>query len=117
MATMLSFFLPGTGQIYSGEHVKGGGLLALSTAGMVLAGRALSCSAAADCEPSTGGMALGAAGTLAFFGSWIYGIVDAGDSARRFNLRNGIAAAEVSPMVGPGVGGQTRLGLSMPLPR
>jgi len=117
MATMLSFFAPGSGQIYAGERGKGGALLALSTVGVVVAARSLSCAAASDCESSTGGMTLGAAGMLAFFGSWLYGIVDAGDAARRFNLRNGIAASGVRPIVVPGARGRTQLGLSFALPR
>lgn len=117
MATMLSFFAPGSGQIYAGERGKGGALLALSTVGVIVAAKSLSCAAASDCESSTVGMTLGAAGMLAFFGSWVYGIVDAGDAARRFNLRHGLVASDVRPVIAPAGRGRTQLGLSVALPR
>jgi hypothetical protein len=45
MATMLSFFLPGSGQIYAGERAKGAGLFVLSATGFAVAVNALSCAA------------------------------------------------------------------------
>jgi hypothetical protein len=117
LATMLSFFLTGTGQMYSGEQAKGGVLLALTAAGVAMAAKQLSCATASDCEATTGGMALGAAGAVAFFGSWIYGIMDAGDAARRFNSVHGLVAAGARPFVAPAGGGRTRLGLMVALPR
>lgn len=117
MATMLSFFLPGSGQVYAGERVKGAGLFVLSATGFAVAVNALSCAASSDCESTTGKMTLGAAGMVAFFGSWVYGITDAGDAARRFNLRNSLAASDVRPLLSPGLNGQTRLGVSLVMPR
>jgi len=117
MATMLSFFLTGTGQMYSGEPLKGAGLLALTAVGVGVAANQLSCAAASDCKSTTGGMALGAAGAVAFFGSWLYGIMDAGDSARRFNAVHGLASARVQPLVVPASGGRARLGISLALGR
>jgi hypothetical protein len=117
MATMLSFFLPGAGQVYAGDRVKGAGLFVLAATGFGVAVNSLSCAASSDCESTTGKLTLGAAGMVAFFGSWIYGITDAGDSARRFNFRNGLAASFVQPLLAPGVRGQTRLGLSFAFPR
>lgn len=117
MATMFSFFLPGSGQMYAGERVKGGALLALSAVGGAVAAHALSCASARDCEMSTGGRALGAAGMVAFFGSWIYGIMDAGDAARRFNDRIGIVASNARPTFETGTDGRTRLGVSLQLRR
>jgi hypothetical protein len=61
-------------------------------------------------------MTLGAAGMVAFFGSWLYGIMDAGDSARRFNTAHGPASG-IEPLVAPGEGGRTRLGFSVSLSR
>ena len=55
-------------------------------------------------ESTTDGMALGAAGMVAFFGSWVYGIMDAADSARRFNSVHGLAASGVEPVVAPSAG-------------
>ena len=117
MATMLSFFLPGSGQMYGGERVKGGALLALAVVGGAFAGHALSCASATDCEMSTGGRALGAAGMLGFFGSWIYGIVDAGDSARRFNDRASAVASVARPIIEADGRGRIRLGTSLRLGR
>ena len=117
MATMLSFFLTGAGQMYSGERAKGSALLMLTAVGVGVAARQLSCATASDCESTTGGLALGAAGTVAFFGSWIYSIVDAGDAARRFNSSHGLIATGVKPFVAPAGGGRTRLGLAVALPR
>jgi hypothetical protein len=115
MATMLSFFLPGSGQMYAGERVKGGALLAIAATGGAIAVHSLSCAAASDCDMSTGGRLLGAAGMLAYFSSWIYGIVDAGDAARRFNDRPAVMAAR--PFVAPDRHGGTRLGFTVRLPR
>ena len=116
MATMLSFFLPGAGQMYASEHVKGGALLAVAAAGAAVAAKQLSCATASDCASTTGGMALGAAGAVVFFGSWIFGITDAGDAARRFNSIRGVVAA-ATPFIAPGSTGRTRLGLMVALPR
>jgi hypothetical protein len=116
-ATMYSFFLPGSGHMYAGERGKGVGMLALSVTGVVLAVNSLSCASDPSCESTTGKMTLGAAGMLAFFGSWIYGIMDAGDAARRFNTRNGLGVAGVRPIIVPGVnGGRTAIGLSVAVP-
>ena len=112
-ATMYAFFLPGSGQMYSGERAKGAGLLALSVVGIGVAAKQLSCAAASDCNATSGGMALGAAGMVAFFGSWLYGIMDAGDAARRFNAAHGVTTAGLGPIVAPGAGGQTRVGVSI----
>ena len=116
-ATMYAFFLPGSGQMYSGERAKGAGLLALSVVGIGVAAKQLSCAAASDCDATTGAMALGAAGLVAFFGSWLYGIMDAGDSARRFNLAHGVVTAGLEPIVSPGAGGQARVGFSIAVGR
>ena len=112
MATMLSFFVPGMGQMYSRERLKGAGLLAVSAIGVGVAVKQLSCANDSDCEATTGTRALGAAGMVAFFGSWLYGIFDAGDAARRFNSVHGLAAA-VDPMVAPDGRGGVRLGFSV----
>ena len=111
MATMLSFFVTGTGQMYAGEPVKGASLLALTAIGVGVAAKQLSCSTDSDCESTTGRRALGAAGMVAFFGSWLYGIFDAGDAARRFNAAHGLTTV-ARPIVAPDRG-RTRLGFSV----
>jgi hypothetical protein len=117
MATLYSFFAPGTGHMYAGERGKGAGMLALSVTGVVLAASSLSCAADSECESTTGKMTLGAAGMLAFFGSWIYGIMDSDDAARRYNNRYGLTASGVRPIIVPGIDrGRTGIGLSVELP-
>ena len=116
MATMLSFFLAGGGQMYSGERMKGGALFAIAAVGVGVAANQLSCATSSTCDSTTGGMALGAAGMVAFFGSWLYGIMDAGDSARRFNSAHRLAGG-IEPLVAPGAGGATRVGFSVALSR
>jgi hypothetical protein len=115
-ATMYSFFLPGSGHMYAGERVKGGALMATALVGVVVAGTELSCATAPDCEPNTGGMALGAAGMIAFFGSWLYSVMDAGDAAERFNVSHGLVAT-LRPMVPDMRAGRTRVGVSLALSR
>jgi hypothetical protein len=74
-------------------------------------------------NPTTGGMALGAVGMVAFFGSWLYGIMDAADAAdavdaaRRFNMVHGVATAGLELAVAPGAGGRTRVGVSIAVGR
>jgi hypothetical protein len=92
-------------------------LLALSVTGVVLAASSLSCASDSNCESTTGKMTLGAAGMLAFFGSWIYGVMDSGDAARRYNNRYGLAVSGVRPVIVPGMDrGRTGVGLSVDLP-
>ncbi|HUQ79820.1 MAG TPA: hypothetical protein VM076_01715 [Gemmatimonadaceae bacterium] len=61
---------------------------------------------------STGGTTLGAAGMVAFFGSWLYSVMDAGAAARRFNSALGLGVA-VLPMVPHVRAGRARVGLSL----
>jgi hypothetical protein len=117
MATLYSFFAPGAGHLYARERATGGVLLGLSIAGLVVSVDALSCATDSSCESTTGRMTLGAAGMLALFGSWAYGMFDADDAVRRFNLNHGFVTADVRPIIAPHAGGQTRLGFSVGLPR
>lgn len=114
-ATMLSFFVTGVGQMYAGEPWKGGGLLALTAVGVGVAAKQLSCAGSSSCESTNAKRALGVAGAVAFFGSWIYSIMDAGDAARRFNTAHGLA--EIGPLIAPDGQGRTRVGLSLALGR
>ena len=117
MATLYSFFAPGAGHLYAQERVTGGLLLGLSVVGLAVTVNALSCATANDCESSTTGMTLGAAGALAFLGSWAYAMFDADDAVRRFNSTHGVLAASVRPVIASGTSGRTRLGFSVALPR
>jgi hypothetical protein len=117
MATLYSFFAPGAGHLYAQERATGGVLLGLSFVGLAVTGNALSCATANDCESTTGRMTLGAAGALAFLGSWAYGMFDADDAVRRFNASHGVPMASVRPVIAPGTSGRSHLGLSVALPR
>jgi hypothetical protein len=116
-ATRYALLIPGLGQMYAGERVKGAGLLAVSVVGIGVAGKQLSCAASSDCSAARGSMALGAAGMVAFFGAWLYGIMDAADAAGRFNVAHGVTTVAFEPIVAPGASGRTRVGVSMAVGR
>ncbi|HEX6052941.1 MAG TPA: hypothetical protein VFZ21_26925 [Gemmatimonadaceae bacterium] len=113
MATLYSFFAPGSGHLYAEERTTGAVLLGLSVVGLGVTVSSLSCAADTDCDATTGRMTLGVAGMLALFGSWAYGMFDADDAARRFNASHGLTTAHVRPIVVPGARGQTQLGFSV----
>lgn len=114
VATALSVMIPGGGQIYAGEAVKGGVILvgsgvALAT-GVAVAKRDPYFGCPDPCwEFDTGPLLVGAgiAGAL-----WLYGVVDASGAARRANRRNGAAALELMPTLYAAEGRQ-RAGLSL----
>jgi hypothetical protein len=120
-SVLLSVLVPGGGQIYSGESTRGLTLLGVGLGGLVVGTAATFSSVGASCDADSFScsddtnylpMALG---YLAYVGSWIYGIVDAGDSAHRVNAKRGLAfrGADVSvqPQVSPGRSGGTEVGL------
>jgi hypothetical protein len=122
-STLLSVLVPGGGQLYSGETGKGAALLGVGLGGLTL-GVAMtagsvgsSCSETSfSCKDDTNYLPM-ALGYVAYLGSWIYGIIDAGDSARRMNARHGLSGVlpdGVTPMLtmtstgGAGVGVNVR---------
>ena len=118
-STLLSVIVPGGGQIYSGETGKGLALLGVGIGGLTLGVAMTASSVSASCDfdncsddTNYAPMALGYA---AYLGSWIYGIIDAGASARRMNAKHGLAhmiPENVSPLVAPS-GRGTQLGVSV----
>jgi hypothetical protein len=102
-ATALSVIVPGGGQIYAGETVKGG-LLLVGTGVAIAAGTAASYAASehepyfgcpAPCwefEPTPLLIGAGVAGAL-----WLYGVLDAQGAARRANRRRELATLEIAP--------------------
>jgi len=106
IATLLSVVIPGGGQMYAGETGRGAMLLGVGMGGIVL-GTALS-------MEGTSGMPL-LAGSLVYLGSWVYGIMDASDSADRMNARRGLTIGDVQiqPSVGMGAEGGARVGLEL----
>lgn len=119
-STLISVLVPGGGHLYSGETRKGATLLGVGLGGLVVGVAMTTSSVSASCDSFScsddTNYAPMALGYLAYFGTWIYGIVDAGDSAHRMNARRGftrLLPESVSPLVEPGSGGGTGLGLSV----
>lgn len=111
-ATLFGVLITGGGHFYSGETGKGLALIGIGY-GSYIAGAvvtAASCnSSGSDCD-NVAPLLVGAGVAL---GSWIYGIVDADDAARRTNARNGYAeAVRLSPTVVMAEG-DARPGLAM----
>ena len=117
-ATVLSVIVPGGGQIYAGETVKGG-LILVGVGAALTAGTTASYAASqhddrygcpAPCwefEPTPLLIGVGVAGAL-----WLYGIVDAPGAATRANRRRGLVALEVAPVrLATEAGGVTGLAL------
>lgn len=120
-ATIMSVIIPGGGHLYSGETKKGAMILGVGVGGLVL-GSALTVGSADidcdyddfECEDNTSYLPA-AAGYLLYLGSWVYGIMDASNSADRMNASRGIAigGVEVQPAVTVGAPGGTRVGLEL----
>ena len=120
-STLLSVAVPGGGQLYSGETRRGATLLGVGVGGVVLGLAAttssvsVSCDTAYDCEDDTNYLPL-TLGYAAFLGSWIYGIIDADDSAQRMNAKRGFTGAtqpRVAPVVASTRRGGTQVGLAV----
>lgn len=117
-STLIGVLVVGGGHFYSGETGKGLALLGVGV-GAPFVATAISpptteCDlGSGDCETTgAGAFYLGLAVSV---GTWIYGIVDADDAARRANRRNGLAARS-SVGVAPRVAvhdGQTGYGLQL----
>lgn len=106
-ATILSVVITGGGQLYSGDTRKGVMLLGIGMGGVTL-GYTLAI--------QSGSAAPALLGYAAYLGSWIYGIMDASDSAQRMNAKNGLAGvlpANVSPVVSLDRSGGTQVGVSV----
>jgi hypothetical protein len=119
-STLLSVVVPGGGQLYSGETNKGLALLGGGMAGLILgvamtsSSVGVSCDDDFSCQDDTNYAPM-ALGYLTYFGTWIYGIIDADDSANRMNAKRGIAqvlSGDVAPLVAS-AGGETRLGVTI----
>ena len=111
-ATLFSVLLTGGGQFYAGETKKGAVLLGLGL-GSFIAGAALStssCDYYDGCSTNAAPLAIGA---LAYLGTWIYGIADAGAAARRQNAAHGFSTVGASPTMKTFANGRMGLGLSI----
>ncbi len=91
-ATLIGVLVTGGGQFYSGETTKGATLLGIGLGSLVVGAAAsgTSCgtySSYSSCSTNTAPLLLG---TLAYLGTWVYGIMDAGNAARRHNTSLGL---------------------------
>jgi hypothetical protein len=119
-ATLFSVVVPGGGQIYSGETQKGLLLMGGGLAGLILGAAMTSSSAGVSCDDDFSceddtNYAPAALGYLTYLGTWVYGIIDADDSANRMNASRGIARAlsgNVAPLVASS-GGDTSVGVTI----
>ncbi|CAN5849073.1 hypothetical protein BH23GEM7_BH23GEM7_08260 [soil metagenome] len=136
-ATCRACLFPGGGHFYTGENTRGAALLGVA-AGSLIAGALLS-SSGGSCEPTAPGdgceydpntheyrsgssnrtpLYVGAAVAA---GSWIYGILDARNSATRMSTRNGVSLGPVTahpePLVGLDREGRTEVGVRLRLAR
>lgn len=92
-ATLYSIVSPGVGQLWVGDTKRGAMLLGVGLGAPIL-GAVVT---ASTCSPGYGGTCSGGStapfllGLLAGAGAWVYGIIDANDSAQRMNQKNGVA--------------------------
>ncbi len=109
-ATLFSVILTGGGQMYAGETNKGVKLLAIGL-GSFVAGEVItigSCSSGSSCS-----YAPMAAGSLIYLGTWIYGMMDAGDAARRHNAAVGLKTVEIHPTIRASEGNGAGIGFAL----
>ena len=106
IATIISVVVPGGGQMYAGETKRGAMLLGVGMGGVLL-GSALTV--------ETGSGLPVMAGSLLYLGTWIYGIMDASDSAARMNAQRGLAIGdmELQPTIEMKPQGETRVGFEL----
>lgn len=118
-AMLIGVAIPGGGHFYTGETKRGLTLLGIGLGGMFVgtamtAGSISASCSGFSCQDDTNYLPM-AVGYLAFFGSWIYGILDADDSARRMNARRGLSSATIhaEPVIQPGESGAVDMGLKL----
>lgn len=116
-ATLMSVAIAGGGQMYAGEITRG--LMIMGVAyGAPIAGYMVGSAACAGGACGLGLISL-LGGSALGFGAWIYGVLDADDSARRMNAKNGfkVGAVRVQPRLGVARSGGAALGFQIQLAR
>jgi len=109
-ATLIGVLVTGGGQFYSGETGKGAVLLGVGMGGLFLAiGSATASCNYQNCSSGTGT----AIGLLAYLGSWGYGIMDAGNAARRHNAALGLHTAAAMPTIQSFADGRFGFGIAV----
>ncbi|HET6568104.1 MAG TPA: hypothetical protein VFG50_09070 [Rhodothermales bacterium] len=115
-ATIMSIAIPGSGQIYAGDAVKGGAILGVAGGSLLLGLWRLEQSSTTVCDTNQVNCkvekdysTLAIAGAVAGV-AWIYGAVTAANSARQANERKGFTTeASLVPLI---YNGETHLGLA-----
>ena len=87
-ATLISVLVAGGGQFYSGETNRGLMIMGVGLGALVIGAAATSCDLY-SCSSTP--LVLG---SLVYLGSWVYGIMDADESARRMNAKRGLGALD-----------------------
>lgn len=111
-AVILSFFIPGVGQMYAGEGGKGAALLGVHILSYAAVVYGVDCYNNYTCSRNTANTYIGV-GAGVILGNWIYSMVDAAGAAHRHNQQAGFLSAleHPEPMVAAGAQGSTRIGL------
>ncbi len=85
VAGLLSFFLPGTGQLYNGEMAKGAIMFGVASIGSLL----IFSAAYDEVHGDEGVESKAVPGLFIVMGAWIWSTIDAPISASRINRENG----------------------------
>lgn len=118
-ATLIAVLVPGGGHMYSGETSRGLLLFGVGVGGIIvgtaatLSSSSISCGQF-SCSDDTNYLPV-MLGYGAYLGSWIYGIIDASNSAHRMNAARGIANLRSipQPIVQQRNEGRVALGLQL----
>jgi len=111
-AMALSFLIPGGGQYYNADYLKGGIMTGVYVGGWILMISGISSTSFYD----NGGTALTIAGAGLILGSYIWSIIDAPIGAQNYNEKMGLLGfgndklfVRIEPFNSPGLGGSISL--------
>lgn len=112
LAFVLSFLIPGVGQMYAGETGKGIGMLVVDLAGSGIAIAGAESCGSYDGQCNTGLIAAGASIVLA---DWIYSMIDAPGAAHRHNAKLGYrtGSLELAPLLASAPGARVTVGVHL----
>ncbi len=110
-ATLFSVLLTGGGHFYAGDTKKGAVLLGVGVGSLIAAAAATGASCNGySCSSSTAPLLLG---SLAYLGTWVYGIADSGNAARRHNAAVGLRTVGSRLRINQLGNGTTVIGVSL----
>lgn len=115
IATILSVVIPGAGQMYAGDTMRGVKILGGAYFSPIIGWTAGTMFCATGSGAACGvGLLVGLTGSVAGLGSWVYGIIDAGPTTERMNAAHGFALdGRLQPLVAPTADGGTALGFRL----